>query len=169
MSLAEYRIRDATEADLPAIVTIYNATIPSRMVTADTDPVTLESRIPWLHAHNPVTRPLWVVLDGDNVCAWSSLHSFHSRPAYYPTVEISIYVEEQHRRRGIGSGLLERIIDRAPAYQVRTLVGLIWAHNEPSLRLFRRHGFTTWGRLPRVAVLDELERDLVIVGRRVAP
>ena len=45
MSLAEFTLRDATEADLPAIVEIYNATIAGRMVTADTSPVTVESRV----------------------------------------------------------------------------------------------------------------------------
>ncbi len=40
-------LRPATEADLPAIVAIYNATIPGRMVTADTEPVSVDSRQPW--------------------------------------------------------------------------------------------------------------------------
>ena len=54
-------IRDATLADLPAIVAIYNATIPDRMSTADTAPVTVESRVPWFRGHTPEHRPLWVV------------------------------------------------------------------------------------------------------------
>ena len=66
-------------------------------------------------------------------------------------------------------GLLRRAIERAPALGLKALVGLIWAHNEPSLRLCAKHGFETWGRLPRVALLYGIERDLIIVGRRVAP
>ncbi|HVU34519.1 MAG TPA: GNAT family N-acetyltransferase [Opitutaceae bacterium] len=169
MPLSDYTVRDATEADLPAIVAIYNATIPGRMVTADTEPVTVASRVPWFHAHNPKTRPLWVVLDGGEVCAWLSLNSFYGRPAYNPTAEVSIYVAETHRRRGLGGGLLEKIIERAPACEVRTLLGFIWAHNPPSLRLFETHGFTQWGHFPRVATLDGIERDLIILGRRVEP
>lgn len=169
MSLASFTVRDAVEADLPAITEIYNQTIPGRMVTADTEPVTVESRIPWFQAHNPTTRPLWVVLEQGRVCAWLSLNSFHSRPAYYPTAEVSIYVAESHRRQGLGRGLLERAIAHAPECQVSTLVGLIWAHNGPSLKLFSEFGFTSWGNLPRVAILDGVERDLIIVGRRVQP
>lgn len=169
MPLSAFTVRDATQADLPAIVAIYNETIPGRMVTADTEPVSVESRVPWFHAHNPHTRPLWVVADSGNVCAWLSLNSFYGRPAYNPTAEVSIYVAESHRRRGIGRGLLERIIERAPACDVRTLLGFIWAHNEPSLKLFAAFGFESWGHFPRVAVLDGIERDLVILGRRVAP
>jgi phosphinothricin acetyltransferase len=169
MSLQEYIVRDATEADLPAITQIYNATIPGRMVTADTEPVSVESRVPWFRAHNPQSRPLWVVVDGATVCGWLSLNSFYGRPAYYTTAEVSVYVAESHRHRGIGRGLIERVIAECPRYQVRTLLGFIWAHNEPSLTLFHKLGFKQWGHLPRVAILDQAERDLVILGRRVAP
>lgn len=165
--ISDCTVRLATEADLPAIVDIYNATIPGRMVTADTEPVTVASRLPWFRAHDPRKRPLWVAEDGGGVCAWLSLNSFYGRPAYDPTAEVSLYVAESHRRRGLGRGLLEEIVARAPRCDVRTLLGFIWAHNEPSLRLFARHGFQRWGHLPRVAVLDDAECDLIIVGRRV--
>ncbi len=164
-----FAVRDAVEADLPAIVAIYNATIPGGMVTADTTPVTVEARRPWFHAHTSARRPLWVAEEDAAVCAWLSLGDFHPRPAYHPTAEISIYVAESHRRRGLGGGLLQRAIARAPEFGITTLVGLIWAHNEPSLRLFAQHGFGTWGHLPRVARLHGIERDLIFVGRRVAP
>lgn len=45
--------RDATRDDLPIVVSIYNSTVPSRLVTADTEPVTVESRIPWFQEHSP--------------------------------------------------------------------------------------------------------------------
>jgi L-amino acid N-acyltransferase YncA len=64
---------------------------------------------------------------------------------------------------------LRRAIDRAPALGLKSLVGLVWAHNEPSLKLLAKHGFERWAHLPRVALLYGIERDLVIVGRRVAP
>ena len=162
-------VRDATEADLPAIVAIYNATIPGGMVTADTQPVTVEARLPWFRAHSPDRRPIWVVEDERGaVCAWLSFSNFHPRPAYHPTAELSIYVAETHRRRGLGQFLLERAIARAPALGLKSLVGLIWGHNEPSLRLFAKYRFATWGHLPRVALLHGVERDLIIVGRRIA-
>ncbi len=169
MPLADFEVRDATEADLPAVVAIYNATVPGRMVTADTEPVTVESRRPWFQTHDPRTRPLWVVVDHGRVCAWLSFKSFYGRPAYQPTAEVSIYVAESHRRRGLGGGLLDRAIAHAPRGDIRTLLGFIFGHNRPSLELFERRGFERWGQFPRVAVLDGIERDLVIVGRRVAP
>jgi phosphinothricin acetyltransferase len=170
VNLPGFQLRDATEADLPAIVAIYNATIPGRMVTADTEPVSVASRVPWFQAHNPATRPLWVLTDdaaGGAICAWFSFNSFYGRPAYNPTTEISLYLAETHRGRKLGRWILETAIARAPACGIRTLLGFVWAHNAPSLRLLERLEFTRWGHLPRVAVLDGIERDLVILGRRV--
>lgn len=170
MSFPPYTLRDAVEADLPAIVAIYNATIPSRMVTADLSPVTVEARRPWFEAHQNPARPLWVLCDpAGTVGAWLSFDSFYPRAAYDGTAMIALYVAEAHRRAGLGRFLLRRALAGAPALGLHTLLGYIFGHNEPSLRLFEAHGFQRWGHFPRVAVLDGVERDLVIVGRRVAP
>ena len=159
-------VRDALEADLPAIVAIYNSTIPSRMVTADTEPVSVESRARWFEEHVPERRPLWVVEDHGRVAAWLSFSNFYGRPAYAKTAELSLYVDPQFRRRGLGSYLLQQAIAHAPRIRVDTLLGFIFGHNTPSLAHFERHGFARWGELPKVAALDGVERDLVIVGRR---
>jgi L-amino acid N-acyltransferase YncA len=160
-------VRDAVSSDLPAIVAIYNTTIASRMVTADLNPVTVEERRHWFEQHSPSRRPVWVATEGDRVIGWLSYSSFHPRAAYDATCELSLYLAPEHRGRGLGSQLLQRSIAQAPAFGIRNLVGLIFGHNTPSLRLFARHGFDRWGQLLRVAVLDGVERDLVIVGRRV--
>jgi L-amino acid N-acyltransferase YncA len=161
------QIRDASPSDLPAIVEIYNTTIASRMVTADLEPVSVEERRHWFGQHSPGRRPVWVATEDDQVIGWLSYSSFHSRAAYDATSEISLYLAPQHRGRGLGSQLLERCVKHAPAIGISNLVGLIFGHNAPSLRLFEKHGFSRWGHLPRVAILDGVERDLVIVGRRV--
>ncbi|HKG69108.1 MAG TPA: hypothetical protein VKA92_09585, partial [Segetibacter sp.] len=57
---------DATLQDLPKIVEIYNSTVASRMVTADTEPVSVESKRNWFKAHSPDKRPLWVIKDESN-------------------------------------------------------------------------------------------------------
>lgn len=160
-------VRDALESDLPAIVDIYNSTIPGRMVTADTGPVTVSDRLLWFREHKAGFRPLWVTDDGGRVVAWLSFQSFYGRPAYHATAEVSVYVAEDHRNMGIGSELLKRAIYHSPGIGVKTLVGFIFAHNGPSLRLFEKFGFERWGYLPKVAELDGIGRDLVIVGRRL--
>jgi len=160
-------IRDATLAELPAVVAIYNTTVASRMVTADTEPVSVESRVQWFQDHSPGRRPLWVAEEGGGIAGWLSYSSFYGRPAYSGTCEISLYLAPEWRGQGLGSRLLGRAIEHAPRIQVTTLLGFIFGHNEPSLRLFEKHGFTRWGCLPRVALLDGIERDLVIEGRRI--
>lgn len=160
-------IRDATLEDLPAIVAIYNSTIASRMVTADTEPVSVASRQKWFEEHRPGRRPLWVAVDGPQIAGWVSFSSFYGRPAYDGTCEISVYLAPEQRGRGLGTMLVRRCIEHAPRIGVKTLLGFIFAHNEPSLKLFSKLGFERWAHLPRVAVLDGIERDVVIVGRRV--
>jgi phosphinothricin acetyltransferase len=58
--MQEITFRNASLEDLPKIVEIYNSTIPSRMVTADTEPISVESRKQWFAEHNPEIRPLWI-------------------------------------------------------------------------------------------------------------
>lgn len=161
--------RPATVADLPAITAIYNATIPGRMVTADTTPVTVESRRAWFDAHQAAGRPIWVLDDAGVIAAWLSFDPFYPRAAYDGTAMIAIYVTPVQQRNGLGRALLQTAIARAPGLGLHTLLGYIFGHNEPSLRLFAAHAFVRWAHLPRVAVLDGIERDLVIVGRRVVP
>ncbi len=161
-------IRDATEADLATLVAIYNASIPGRRVTADTQPITIESRRAWFAEHGPQQRPLWVALVDNSIVGWLSFQSFYGRPAYHATAELSVYVAPAYQRRGIGRELLQKAIASSPSLGLRTLLGFIFGHNEPSLRLFESFGFERWGLLPKVAELDGLERDLVIVGRRVS-
>src|SRR5687767_2448511 len=108
-------VRDATEDDLPRIVEIYNTAIHGRMSTADTVPVTVESRRTWFREHTPGHRPLWVSIDGRTTAGWLSFQSFYGRPAYLATAELSVYVAPTHHRRGIAADLMRRAITASPA------------------------------------------------------
>lgn len=167
MSAMPITHRIARGDDLPAIVAIYNSTVASRLVTADTEPISVESRRRWFEEHLPGTRPLWVVERDGGIAAWLSFSSFYGRPAYRRTAELSIYVHQSFRQQGLGRYLLTEALREAPALELDTLLGFIFGHNHPSLALFESFAFARWGMLPGVAVLDGIERDLVIVGRRV--
>jgi phosphinothricin acetyltransferase len=168
--MTKFRHRLATLDDLPAIVAIYNSTVASREVTADTEPVSVESRLPWFHDHVPGRRPLWVIEETgrDGIIGWISYSNFYGRPAYSGTAEVSIYIEQAWRGKGVGRYALQEAIDFAPQVDVHTVLGFIFGHNKPSLALFEKFGFETWANLPRVANLDGIERDLIILGKRVA-
>jgi phosphinothricin acetyltransferase len=160
-------IRFAQASDLPRVVEIYNASIPGRMATADTEPVTVAAREAWFRDFDPATRPLWVFSMSDGVAGWLSLRSFYGRPAYRHTVEVGVYVDPAAQRRGVAAALVDHALAAAPALGVRTLLAFVFGHNAPSVGLFARRGFARWGRLPQVAELDGVERDLDIMGRRL--
>lgn len=160
--------RDAEIKDLERIVDIYNSTIASRLVTADTEPVSVEDRLPWFHAHNSDKRPLWVIENEENeIIGWVSLQSFYGRPAYDGTVEISIYMDENQRGKGLGKQILTDCIEKSKALGVKTLLGFIFAHNVPSIKLFQRLGFEEWALFPNIAEMDEKEFSLKILGKRI--
>ena len=159
--------RNASLEDLPEIVRIYNSTIPSAMVTADTKEVTLESKLSWFHAHNNDNRPLWTVINAGEIIGWASFQNYHDRPAYKPTAEISIYVSDSHRGKGYGKEILQYCIDYAPSHGIKTFIALIFAHNIPSLNLFYGAGFEKWGELPNITELHGIERTVCILGKRV--
>ena len=159
--------RQAAREDLPAIVEIYNATNPSRMVTADLEPVSVDSRVGWFEQHKPDFRPLWVAERDGHIAGWLSLSTFYTRRAYNKTAELSVYIGEAFRNRGLGSYFLAQAIAHAPAIAVDRLIGFVYGHNHPSLELFARFGFAKWGELPGVTLLDDVERDVIILGRRV--
>lgn len=165
----QINFRLATLDDLPKIIEIYNSTIPSRMVTADTEPITVESRLNWFKEHDPKTRPLYIISITEQTAGWISFQSFYGRPAYQATAEISIYIDEFFRGKKIGQAAIQMAINLGPSLGINTLLGFIFAHNEPSLGLFTKFGFERWAYLPKIAILDDNERDLVILGKRLIP
>jgi L-amino acid N-acyltransferase YncA len=96
-----------------------------------------------------------------------SFSAFYGRPAYEGTAEVSLYLEQAFRNQGLGKLCLQKAIESAPACQAHTLLGFIFRHNTPSLRLFEQAGFEQWGHLPGVANMNGIMRDLLILGKKV--
>jgi phosphinothricin acetyltransferase len=161
------KFEHATQQDLESIVSTYNSTIASRLVTADLEPVSIESKQDWFNAHTPNKRPLWIVLVNNKYAGWMSFNSFYGRPAYDGTVEVSIYLEESARGNGLGKACLQKAFDVCAQLNIKTLLGFIFDHNEPSLQLFYKMGFEKWAHLPKIANMIDAERGLIILGKRV--
>ena len=159
-------IRHAEASDLPAIVAIYNTSIPGRMATADTEAVTVEQREQWFREFRE-ERPIWVFEADGHIRGWLGLRSFYGRPAYHRTVESTVYVAPEHQREGVARKLLAHAIDECPALGIANILAFVFAHNMPSVTLFEAHGFGRWGLLPKICELDGVERDVLILGRRV--
>jgi phosphinothricin acetyltransferase len=159
--------RNAHIDDLPKIVEIYNSTIASRMVTADTESVSVDSKLDWFYEHNESKRPLWVVACDDAIVGWVSFQDFYGRPAYDGTAEISIYIDAENRTKGIGARCIEHIIASAPALGIHSILGFIFSHNLASIALVKKFNFEEWGHLKDIAILDDRYCSLTIMGRKI--
>ncbi len=153
--------------DLSKIVGTYNSTVSSRLVTADLAPVSVESKLQWFSSHTAERRPLWIVLADNEYAGWMSFNSFYGRPAYDGTVELSIYLEEKFRGKGLGKACLKKAIGECAGLKINNLLGFIFGHNEPSLKLFYQFGFEKWAHLPGVANMEGTLRDLIILGKKI--
>lgn len=164
------RIRDATEADLPAIVDIYNQSIPAGWSTADTKPIAVADRVEWFRKFDPARRPIWMAEINGEIVAVTYLSSFYGgRPAYDATAEVSVYVATAHQRRGIGRGLKRFVIRECPRLGVTTLLSMHFDHNEATRRINESLGFQQVGHLPEIAVVQGQARGLVISALRIPP
>ena len=161
-------IRDATIEDLPAIVAIYNESIPGGMATADLEAVTVESREEWFSDFNPNRRPCWVVEDEAQVVGCVYLRSFYAgRPAYDKTAEISTYISASHQGRGLGTRLKEKMIAACPRLGVENLLRFYFDHNETSRRINQKLGFQDAAHLSEIAEVFGVKRGVVIAILRV--
>lgn len=165
-----FHLRSAVRDDLADIVRIYNASIPGRQATADTQPITVADREDWFIAHEKPERPLVVAVntpEDKQLLGWACFSNFYGRPAYNGTVELAVYVAPEAQGRGVARTLVQHLLDVAPELGIHTVLGFVFSHNQPSLKLLGGLGFTPWGELPDVAILDDTSRSLTIVGRKV--
>jgi L-amino acid N-acyltransferase YncA len=143
-------IRDAREADLAAMLAIYNDAVLTTTAVYDYKPRSGEQQTAWFQAKREQSLPVLVADDGETVVGFASYGPFRPWPAYLHSVENSLYVAPGQRGRGIGSLLLPALIRRAADRGLHTMVAGIDATNEASLRLHARFGFE------RVALFREV-------------
>ncbi|HYC78932.1 MAG TPA: GNAT family N-acetyltransferase [Planctomycetota bacterium] len=159
-------VRSASADDLRAVVDIYNDAVTTRHSGAEARPVPVEARRSWLMHRDP-RRPVWVAEENGAVVAWISLDAFRPNPGYGRTAEVNVYAAPPARGRGIGEALVRRALARSPGLEIDVLLAFILGVNRPTLALFAKVGFATWGVLPDVVVHDGNPAPVVIVGRRL--
>lgn len=163
---ARFRIAEMT--DLPEIVEIYNQAVALKSATGELTPVTVESRTSWLLEHDPARYPVFVAETGGTVAGWCSLSPYRpGRMALRYTAEISYYVHEDFRRRGIGSRLVAFTLQESRTREIKSLVAILLDVNLPSIRLLEKLSFEKWGHLPGVADFDGRECGHLYYGLRV--
>jgi phosphinothricin acetyltransferase len=162
------RIRIANLEDLPQIVEIYNQAVTLKGATADTKPFVVDDRQQWFVEHTPDQYPLWVAVNNGIILGWSSLSPYRpGRLALRHTIEISYYIHEAYRRKGVGSALIQHAINQCEGLKIKTLFALLLDINIGSIRILEKFGFAKWGHMPNVADIDGEEYGHLIYGKRV--
>ena len=142
-------IRQATRADLGPITEIYNDAIEKTTATFDTEPKTVEEQEVWFVSHD-ARHPVLVAVEEGLVVAWASLSQWSERCAYTDTAEISLYVKEDYRRKGIGKQLMSATIQEGKSAGLHTIIARIAGSNKISVDLCRSFGFQYIGTMREV-------------------
>lgn len=158
------RVRRATLADAEPIRRIYNAEVLGSTATFDLVPRSLESQRAWLAEHSG-PYPAVVAEREGAVAGFGSLSPYRSRPGYATTVEDSVYVERDHRGRGIGKLLLAELVRLGAAHGFHAIVGRIAGGQEASVALHRACGFERVGVEREVGRKFGLWLDVVLMER----
>jgi L-amino acid N-acyltransferase YncA len=158
-------IRPATEADLPAILAIYNDAVVNTAAIWNDDIVDLDNRIAWFRTRTGQGFPVLAAVEGDHVLGYASYGDFRAFQGYRFTVENSIYVAGDARGKGAGSALLAALVDAARAQGKHMMVAGIEAGNGVSLRLHAKQGFVETARMPELGFKFGRYLDLVFLQK----
>ena len=147
--------------DWPAVKAIYEQGIATRQATFETQAPPWQV---WDAAH--LAAPRLVAEEDGEVLGWAALLSVSRRACYAGVVEESVYVAEHARGRGVGRALLERICADADEVGIWTIQTSIFPENVASIELHKSCGFRVVGTRERIAQLDGVWRDTVLLERR---
>ena len=144
-------IRIAKKEDMAPLLDIYNYEVENSTATFDLNPKTIEQWSEWFNAHNVDNHPLIVAEIDSAVAGYASLSSYREKEAYKSTVELSVYVHKDYRRKGVATSLMKEIIRMAKEDStIHTIVSVITSENEVSAQLHYKMGFTYCGTIHQV-------------------
>ncbi|WFU09879.1 GNAT family N-acetyltransferase [Rhizobium sp. CB3090] len=161
-------LRDATEADLPAICEIYNDAVLHTTAIWNDTLVDVDNRTEWLKARKAKGFPVVVAEKDGKVAGYASYGDWRAFDGYRHTVENSVYVDKDHRGLGIGEGLLRELVARAASGNVHVMIAAIEAGNTTSIRLHEKLGFRIVGRFSEVGTKFGRWLDLTCMELRIA-
>jgi phosphinothricin acetyltransferase len=154
-------IRDMIADDWESVRSIYLGGIATGQATFETE---APSWADWNQAHLPAPR-LVAVSDGA-IAGWSALSHVSKRPVYAGVAEVSVYVDENRRGRGVGSLLLAELVRQSEGEGIWTLQASIFPENTASISLHKSCGFREVGTRRRIGKLQNVWRDTLLLERR---
>ncbi len=163
-----WQIRAAREADLPALLAIYNHAVETSVVTFDLEPRTAAAGHAWLAAHTGRHPLLVAELADGTVAGYASLSPYRPMPAYDSTAELSLYIHPVYQRRGLGRALAEHLLAVARAdARLHLIVSVITASHAVSIALHEKLGFRCCGTLHEAGLKFGSYHDVVHYELRV--
>ncbi len=160
-------IRPAAEADLPAIREIYNDAVVNSVAIWNDAVVDLANRRQWFGARVAQGFPVLVAAAEGTAIGYASFGDFRAFDGYRFTIEHSVYVASEARRRGAASALIAALVERARELGKHVMIGGIAGENEASIRLHRKLGFVESARMPEVGFKFGRWLDLVFMQRKL--
>lgn len=163
-------LRDARDADLPQIVELVNALLPTTTIEWTDTPHTLEDRRAWLAGHRQAGEPVLVAdVDGEvaGFACYGDFRDSRKWPGYRFVVEHTVHVRESHWQTGVGRALIEGLVERAAEAGKRVMVGAVDAENVGSIRFHERCGFVEVARMPDIGFKLGRWLTLVMLQRRI--
>jgi L-amino acid N-acyltransferase YncA len=158
-------VRPATEADLAAIVAIYNDAVVNTTAIWNDAIVDVDNRKIWFDGRQKLGYPVLVAEEEGAIVGYGSFGDFRAFDGYRFSVEHSVYVAEGVRRRGIASALLVALIEKAKELGKHVVIGGIASDNAASLALHAKLGFAETGRMPEVGFKFGRWLDLVFMQK----
>jgi L-amino acid N-acyltransferase len=146
----DFAIAASSRAQLPEILAIYNEVIRNTTAVYSDEEVTLENRERWFDAKGAQGFPVLVATDSSGVVGFGTFGEFRAWPCYRASVEHSVHVRADFRRRGVGRALVEALIDAAAAMQKHVMIAGIDAENVNSISLHESLGFEVVGHFREV-------------------
>lgn len=157
----EISVESFGAADWPAVRSIYLEGIATGIATFETEAPPWEK---WDAEH--LAKPRLKAVASDTMAGWAALSPVSRRSVYRGVAEVSIYVAEAFRGRGIGTRLLTELVRASEDTGLWTLQAGIFALNAPSIRLHAACGFRVVGTRERLGKLGDTWRDVVLMERR---
>lgn len=167
--MSALKVRPARADDAEAICRVYNQGIEDRVATLETELRTPEERRQWLAARSS-RHPVIVAEAADGtVAGWGSLNVFNAREAYRFVADFSVYVERDHRGKGVGTLMLKRLIELGREHGYHKLVLSAFPTNASGMALYTRLGFRTVGVYKEQGLLDGRWVDTITMEKLLEP
>ena len=159
------KIRLAERTDVPAMREIFNEVLRNSNSIYRENEVTLEDRYAWFDEKIEHGFPIFGAYEEDQLVGYAGYGAWRAAQGYRKSVELTIYVDQKRRGKGIGSKLMQTIIEHAKVDGYHVMIGAIDAANQQSIEFHKRFGFVEVARMPEVALKNDQWLTLVFMQK----